>query len=69
MPINISILKNFDKDAEAMIAEMMVSDTKEKMDISQYGNSKGVSVQHYLVKMVHKILTQLDNNSGWDTFA
>ena len=66
---NISILKNFDKVAEAMIAEMMVSDMKEKMDISQYGNSKGVSVQHYLVKMVHKILTQLDNNSGGDTFA
>ena len=52
-----------------MIAEMMVSDMKEKMDISQYGNSKSVSVQHYLVKMIHKILIQLDNNSGGDTFA
>jgi hypothetical protein len=66
---NISILKNFDKVAESLFAEIMVSDMKHKMDQSQYGNNKGVSVQHYLVKMVHKILTQLDNNSGGDTFA
>ena len=66
---NISILKHFDKIAETMISELMVSDMKQKMDQSQYGNSKGISVQHYLVKMLHKILTQLDNNSGGDTFA
>ena len=52
-----------------MISELMVSDMKQKMDQSQYGNNKGISVQHYLVKMLHKILTQLDNNSGGDTFA
>ena len=66
---NISILNFFDKVAETMISELMVSDMKQKMDQSQYGNSKGISVQHYLVKMLHKILTQLDNNSGGDTFA
>ena len=66
---NISILKTFDKVAKSLFAEIMVSDMKHKMDQAQYGNSKVVSVQHYLVKMVHKILTQLDNNSGGDTFA
>jgi hypothetical protein len=32
------------------------------MDPSQYGNGKGISIQH-------KILTALDNNSKGDTFA
>ena len=33
------------------------------IDQSQYGNEKGLSIQHYLVKMVHKILTILDTNN------
>ena len=41
----------------------------EKMDPSQFGNQKGVSIQHYLLKMIHHILTVLDNNSRSETFA
>ena len=59
---NISILKNFDKIAESLISNIMVSDMKEKMDRSQYGNCKGVFVQHYLMKMIHTVLQKLDNN-------
>ena len=66
---NISILKNFDKIAESLISNIMVSDMKEKMDRSQYGNCKGVSVQHYLMKMIHTVLQKLDNNKRGDTFA
>ena len=66
---NISILKNFNKIAETMLADMMVSDMKQNMDPSQYGNCKGVSVQHYLMKMIHTILLKLDNNKKGDTFA
>ena len=62
---NISILKNFDK----MAASIMVSDMKEKMDLAQYGNCRGVSVQHYLMTMIHTILMKLDNNKKGDTFA
>ena len=39
------------------------------MDPAQYGNQRGVSVQHYLIKMIHRILTVLDNNSKKETFA
>ena len=66
---NISILKNFDKIAESLLADIMVSDMKESMDKAQYGNCKGVSVQHYLMKMIHTILQKLDNNGRGDTFA
>ena len=66
---NISILKNFEKVAETMLAEIMISDMTEKMDQAQYGNCKGVSVQHYLMKMIHKILVELDNSKKGDTFA
>ena len=66
---NISGLLNFDKIYEKLIAQMMIADMELKMDPSQYGNSKGVSIQHYLIQMVHRILTVLDNNSRRDTFA
>ena len=32
-------------------------------DPSQYGNEPGISTQHYLVKMINRILTCLDNNN------
>ena len=66
---NISILKNFNKVAESLLAEIMVADMEHKMDKAQYGNRKGISVQHYLMKMLHTILSQLDNNSKGNTFA
>ena len=66
---NISILKFVDKIAETTLASIMVSYMKEKMNLAQYGNCKGVSVQHYLMTMIHKILMKLDNNNKGDTFA
>ena len=56
----ISGTKNFSKISEKIITEFMISDMKEKLDPSQYGNQKGMSVQHYLIKMLNKILTVLD---------
>ena len=66
---NISGLLTFDKVMEKMISEVMIQDMKEKVDPSQYGNEKGTSIQHYLVNMIHRILTVLDNNSRRETFA
>ena len=66
---NISGLLTFDKVMEKMISEVMIQDIKEKVDPSQYGNEKGTSIQHYLVNMIHRILTVLDNNSRRETFA
>ena len=66
---NISGLLIFDKIYEKLLAQMMVSDMAKNMDPSQYGNSKGISIQHYLINMIHRILTVLDNNSRGEIFA
>lgn len=42
---------------------------KDTRDPSQYGNEKGLSVQHYLVNMINKILTSLDRNSQKEAMA
>ena len=42
---------------------------KPHMDPVQYGNQKGVSIQHYLINMIHRILTALDSNSESERFA
>ena len=64
---NISGLLNLDKVAEKIIAKIMISDMKQKLDPSQFANQKGLSIQHYLVKMIDKILAALDKNSKGET--
>ena len=59
---NISGLRNFDKIMEKLLADLMISDMKESLDPAQYGNQKGISIQHYLINMIHRILSILDNN-------
>ena len=49
--------------AEKTIADFIISDMKEHLDRSQFANQKGISVQHYLVKMVDNILKATDRNS------
>ena len=41
---NISGLLNFDKIFEKLLSQAMISDMQAKMDPSQYGNSKGISI-------------------------
>ena len=60
---NISGLLTFNKVAEKMVAELMISDIMENLDPSQYANQEGLSLQHYLIKMIDKILTDTDNNA------
>ena len=59
---NISGLLTFDKIAEKMIAELIISDMAEKLDPAQYANQKGLSLQHYLIKMIDQILSDTDNS-------
>ena len=54
---NISGLLTFNKISEQLVAELMISDIMTDLDISQYANQKGVSLQHYLIKMINRILT------------
>ena len=65
----ISGLLNLSKIADKAIAELLTEDMKEKRDKSQYGNQKNLSTQHYLVKMLHKILTSVDKNSKNEAFC
>ena len=55
---NISGLLNLDKIAEKIISKMIISDMKMKLDPSQYANQKGLSINHYLIKLIDKILLQ-----------
>ena len=65
----ISGTKNLSKILEALISEPIIKDMEPKMDPSQFGNTKGLSIQHYLVKMVNKILTILDTNNDTEKYA
>ena len=66
---NISGLLNLDKIAEKLILKLIISDMKKKMDPSQYANQKGLSIQHYLVKFIDRILQALENNSKGESCA
>jgi hypothetical protein len=65
----ISGTKNFSKIFEALLSEPIIQDMAPNMDPSQYGNVKGLSIQHYLVKFVNKILTILDSNNDLEKNA
>ena len=66
---NISRLLNFDRVFEKFISQLIIADMDSSMDPAQFGNQRGISVQHYLIQMLHRILSALDNNSGGDIFA
>ena len=65
----ISGLFTESKIAKHIIAEFMIDDMKANLDTSQYDNQKGVSAQHYLVKMMDNILKESDKNSRGETIA
>ena len=65
----ISGTLNFSKILESIIAEYMVGDMRPSRDPSQYGNCKGVSTQHYLIKIIDRILTVLDTNNQQEQHA
>ena len=65
----IAGLKNFSKIAEKIISKWLISDMSDLRDRSQYGNEKGVSVNHYLIKMIYEILTSVDTNTSNEKFA
>ena len=60
---NISGLLTFNKVAEQLISELMISDIMAKLDKAQYANQRGVSLEHYLIKMINRILKDTDMTS------
>ena len=65
----ISSLKNFSKTAEKIFGKFLISDMAVTRDPSQYGNEQGMSVNHYLIKMINEILVSVDRNSATKKFA
>ena len=47
----------------------MISDMTLNSDPSQYGNKKDISTQHYLIKMIDRVLTCLDTNNSKKAYA
>ena len=65
----ISGLFNFSKITDKILSEFLVTDMAPSCDKAQYGNVKGLSVQHYLIKMLHQVLIKLDTNNQSESFA
>ena len=65
----ISGLKNSSKIGEKIFGKILISDMSPTRDPSQYGNEKGVSVNHYLIQMINEILTGVDRNTAKEKFA
>ena len=59
----ISGLLNCSKIADKIIGQFLIDDMAETRDPSQYGNEKKISAQHYLIKMLNRILTAVDTNN------
>ena len=66
---NISGLINLDKIAEKIISKMMIEDMKKHLDPSQYANQKGLSINHYLINVIDKVLRTVDSNSKKECVA
>ena len=66
---NISVLLNCDKICESLLSELIIKDMEENIDSAQYGNRKKKSINHYLIKMIDRILSAVDKNSRKETVA
>ena len=65
----ISGLLNFSKVTDKIIGEYLIEDMAPTHDPAQFGNEKKLSAQHYLIQMLHKIYTAVDNNSKMEAMS
>ena len=65
----ISGLMMLSKIMEKLVCKYVLEDMKVKMDPSQFAGQKGLSCDHYLVKMWHRILECLDRNDKGEKTA
>ena len=62
-------LLNLSKILEKVICKYIIRDMKGSLDKSQYANQKGLSINHYLVKLVDRVLGALDGSSKGENTA
>ena len=58
----ISGLLNFSKITDKILAQFIAEDMESERDKAQYGNQKQISIQHYLVNMLHEISCDKDES-------
>ena len=66
---NISGLLNLSKVSEKIISKLFISDMKENIDPSQFGNQTGISIQHYLINFIDRILASTDEGKKRESLA
>ena len=66
---NISGLMNLNKMMEKLVCPLVVEDMKSSLDKSQFANQPGLSTQHYLIKLIDRILSVTDNCSKGECVA
>ena len=62
-------LLNCSKIFDKIIGEFMIKDMAPKRDVAQYGNEKKLSIQHYLIKMLHNTLKAVDKNTQNEAYS
>ena len=62
-------LLNLSKILEKVICKHLVADMKDTLDKSQYANQKGLSINHYLIKLVDRVLSALDGSTKGENTA
>ena len=65
----LSGVYNFAKIADKIMANIITDDMAQSRDPSQYGNEKGLSVNHYLINMLDRILTSVDKNTNLEKMS
>ena len=66
---NISGLMNLNKVMEKLVCPLIVEDMKSSLDKSQFANQPGLSTQHYLIKLIDRILSATDKSSKGECVA
>merc|ERR1711954_452436 len=65
----ISGLLSAAKIANKILSRYILSDMGIRYDKHQYGNQKGMSINHLLINLLHKILVSVDKNSENEKYA
>merc|ERR1712155_2492 len=60
----IAGLMTLNKVFEKVICKYVTDDMKQHIDPGQFGNQKGQGTNHYLVKLIHRILSALEEGSS-----
>ena len=48
---------------EKIIVKYLVKDMKNKLDVCQFANQPNMSINHYLIQMVDRVLSVLDGST------